>query len=87
MSCQGDDMNYRTNCHSRGEHLALLFLAVSFNIAIAQPESVTIKAHDDMVCGLALSGDGKTLASGSFDKTVKLWDFGSQKGTSIRSCI
>lgn len=33
----------------------------------------TLTGHSDWVRCLAISPDGKTLASGSFDKTIKLW--------------
>ena len=33
----------------------------------------TLSAHSDWVRSVAISFDGQTLASGSFDKTVKLW--------------
>lgn len=34
----------------------------------------TLSAHSDWVRSVAISFDGQTLASGSFDKTVKLWN-------------
>lgn len=39
-------------------------------------------AHDDRITSLAFSPDGKLLASGSDDNTVKLWDWA--KGTESR---
>ncbi len=37
----------------------------------------TIKGHSDWVRSLAISPDGETLASGSFDGTIKLWRLSS----------
>jgi WD40 repeat protein len=38
-----------------------------------------LRAHDGPVTCVAFSGDGSTLASGSLDKTVILWDLATQR--------
>src|SRR3990172_5673875 len=40
---------------------------------------ITLEGHSDCVNAVAWSPDGKTLASGSSDDTVKLWDVASGK--------
>src|SRR5881398_2323492 len=37
------------------------------------------KGHGERVASVAFSPDGKVLATGSFDNTVKLWDFATGK--------
>ena len=43
----------------------------------------TLRAHDDTIFDLALSPDGKLLASASADKLAKLWEVGSWKPAGI----
>ncbi|MFD8866346.1 WD40 repeat domain-containing protein [Streptomyces sp. NPDC059590] len=38
------------------------------------PLSTPVTAHRAGVCALAVSPDGRTLATGSFDRTVRLWN-------------
>ncbi|MBO1350910.1 MAG: trypsin-like peptidase domain-containing protein [Hormoscilla sp. GUM202] len=37
----------------------------------------TLKGHSSSVTSVAISPDGKLLASGSWDKTIKIWNLGS----------
>src|SRR5262249_7167583 len=44
-----------------------------------QFRQTVLHGHSDFVIAIAFSSDGKTLATGSQDKTVRLWDLASQQ--------
>ncbi len=62
--------------------LALLFLT-SWVCVAQRPELVVQTGHAGWIYSVAYSPDGKLLASGSSDQTVKLWDVAT--GTELRS--
>jgi WD40 repeat protein len=43
------------------------------------PLLATLEGHSDEITDVALSSDGKTLASSSKDKTVKLWSLSTNQ--------
>jgi WD40 repeat protein len=45
--------------------------------SVTRYEMRTLRGHEHIVSAIAVSPDGKTLASGCVDNTVKLWDMGS----------
>src|SRR5262245_53981161 len=53
---------------------ALAILAGTVVLASGEdPKPVEIKAHTALVHSVAVSPDGKTLATAGFDKVIKLW--------------
>ena len=45
----------------------------------AMPEPKIVPAHKDVILDMAFSPDGKTLATASYDTTIKLWDTANGK--------
>jgi|GEM_PF-1657079 len=54
--------------------LALLSVAFAQTPAPQPVPALTLKGHTDPVSAVTVSPDGKFFATGSFDKTAKLWD-------------
>jgi WD40 repeat protein len=48
-------------------------------LKMIQADQPQVLSHSSMVYDVSYSPDGKTLASGSYDGTVKLWDVGTGK--------
>ena len=81
-------MNKRTLSWANLLPLVAILLAAGFQPAgncqgvgkaIRPPRTRTLVAHSDVVSSLAFSPDGRLVASGSQDGTIKLWDVGTGK--------
>ena len=60
--------------------VACLGLASVVPLSAQEPKPLaTLKGHTGIVYSVAYSPDGKTLASGNQDKTIKLWDVPAAK--------
>lgn len=59
--------------------------AITVRNAISGECLQELKGHTDYVTSLALTADGKRLVSGSYDKTIRLWDILTGKCLAILS--
>lgn len=61
-------------------YFATVILVGSGVLAAQPPQPVAVfKGHTDPIYAVAVSPDGKFAATGSFDKTIKLWDLATRK--------
>src|SRR5262245_33452230 len=64
-------------------HLGLILIGISWwaspSLALAVEPQASLKGHKHTITCLAFSRDGRLLASGSKDTTVKIWDWRARK--------
>jgi WD40 repeat protein/serine/threonine protein kinase len=65
------------------QHAATVLGFVNLAQKDSDPEKMTLTGHKHAVTAVAYSPDGKWIASGSLDNTIKIWD--SQNGFEARS--
>lgn len=46
-----------------------------------------LAGHSDVVISVAFSGDGRLLASGSYDRSARLWDTGDVRHPALRAVL
>ncbi|MDB5310941.1 MAG: domain, G-beta repeat [Gemmataceae bacterium] len=73
-------MPFTRLCSVTGLFVAILAVSGGLRGQSPAPDVVTVlKGHIDTVDVVALSPDGTIIATGSFDKTIKLWDAATGK--------
>ncbi len=75
-----------TICGRRGGALApgaAAILFVSFLVGPARPVFADLLGHGGMVRAVAVSPDGRRIVTGSFDYSVRAWDFVEQSETGV----
>ena len=45
-----------------------------------------VNAHSNVITSVVFSPDGTKIVSGSYDQTIKVWDFGAPEPSNRPSC-